>query len=48
MLLAEGLHIHNSKCPDSLRPFHDNMVEQYNKLIDYVQMEYKIVVSIHH
>ncbi|XP_067937845.1 dedicator of cytokinesis protein 1-like [Watersipora subatra] len=42
VLLAQGLTIHDDKCPESLRPFHDNMIEQYNKLSDYVQSEYKI------
>lgn len=46
MLLAEGLNVHNDKCPESLRPFHDNMVTQFNKLVDFVKTEYSIVVSV--
>jgi len=45
LLLTEGLHIHDKKCPESLRPFHDRMIEQFGKMCSLVESEFGITVS---
>lgn len=46
MFLADGLNIHNDKCPEALIPFHENMVNQFDKLLKTCDEEYGIVVCI--
>ena len=46
MFLADGLNIHNDKCPEALIPFHENMVSQFDKLLKTCDEEYGIVVCM--